>query len=185
MHFGANVILDLNTFIPACFLVVVGTQVMTFGAVSQYYATVTGLLPKSRRSEFLLNHVSTDRMVLLSAVFLLIGIGLFGYAVHGWAEQNFGPLTSPFIPRMVVAGMSVVVIGLQTFFTAFLLGVLNIPLPAVSGMTVMRRNGSVAVRFASACSTPRAAGGSATRCSDRGVVKRHGIPGGRFDRNCR
>jgi hypothetical protein len=33
VHFGANVILDLNTFISACFLVVVGTQVMTFGAV--------------------------------------------------------------------------------------------------------------------------------------------------------
>ena len=182
VHFGANVILDLNTFISACFLVVVGTQVMTVGAVSQYYATVTGLLPKSRRSEFLLNRIEHRPNGATVAVFLLIGIGLFGYAVHGWAEQNFGPLTSPFIPRMVVAGMSVVVIGLQTFFAAFLLGVLNIPLPAVSGMTVMRRNGSVrsALRGVSACSNPARCGRVGNQVSDRGVVKRHGIPGGRF-----
>jgi hypothetical protein len=127
LQFGANIVLDLNTFISACFLLVVGTQLLTIGAVSRYYATVTGLLPRSHRSEFLLEQVSTDRLVLLSAVFVLIGICLFGYAVHGWAEQDFGPLTSPFIPRMVVAGMSVLVIGLQTFFSAFLLGVLNIP----------------------------------------------------------
>ena len=84
---------------------------------------MTDLLPRSRRSAFLIAHLSTDRLALLSAAFVLIGIGLFGWAMHGWAEQDFGPLTSPLIPRMVVAGMNVLVIGLQTFFSAFLLGV--------------------------------------------------------------
>ena len=126
--FGANIVLDLNTFIFACFLIVVGTQLLSFGGVSRYYATVAGLLPASARAQFLLRHVTTDRLVLMALAFTLIGLGLFSYAVSAWAARDFGPLPGPIIPRTVVTGMSFLVIGLQTFFSAFLLGILSIPI---------------------------------------------------------
>ena len=40
---------------------------------------------------------------------------------------GFGPLEDPEIPRVVVLGLSLIVISLQSFFSAFLLGVLEIP----------------------------------------------------------
>ena len=99
-QFGANVVLDLNSFISACFLLVVGTQLLTFGAVARNSRDRDRCVcPRSRRSELLFEHVSTDRLALLSAIFALIGIGMFGYAVRasGSAElrRSDEPAHSP------------------------------------------------------------------------------------------
>ena len=55
------------------------------------------------------------------------GVAFFGYAVLSWAQLNFGPLSNPEIPRIVMLGLTLIVIALQVFFSAFLLGVLEIP----------------------------------------------------------
>jgi hypothetical protein len=34
----------------------------------------------------------------------------------GWAEVHFGPITDRLIPRLVVFGLTLFVIGVQTFF---------------------------------------------------------------------
>jgi hypothetical protein len=122
-----NVVLDLNSFVAACFLIVVGTQLLTFGGVSRYYATITGFLPDSPRARALLQHATTDRLVWLAAALVAVGLLLFGSAVVVWAHNGFGPITSPFAPRTAAAGLTAIVIGLQTFFSAFLLGMLAIP----------------------------------------------------------
>ena len=44
-----------------------------------------------------------------------------------WASLGFGPLSEPEIPRIVVLGLTLIVIALQSFFSAFVLGVLEIP----------------------------------------------------------
>ena len=54
-------------------------------------------------------------------------LGLFVYAVLRWARIDFGPLDDSELPRIIVLGLTLVVIGLQAFFSAFLLGVLEIP----------------------------------------------------------
>jgi len=122
-----NLSLDLNTFVAACFMVVVGVQLVTFGVLSRFYADITGVLPSNARSDWLARHISTDRLALNAGVCLLAGLGFFGYAVLSWAQLNFGPLSNPEIPRVVIFGLTLIVIALQVFFSAFLLGVLQIP----------------------------------------------------------
>ncbi len=46
----------------------------------------------------------------------------FTYAVARWAHLGFGPLNDSEIPRIVVLGLSLIVISFQAFFSAFLLG---------------------------------------------------------------
>jgi hypothetical protein len=122
-----NLSLDLNTFVAACFMVVVGVQLVTFGVLSRVYADITGILPSNSRSDWLARHISTDGLALNAGVSLLAGAAFFGYAVLSWAQLNFGPLSSPEIPRVVILGLTLIVIALQVFFSAFLLGVLQIP----------------------------------------------------------
>jgi Glycosyl transferase family 2 len=123
----SNVGLDLNTFIASCLLVVVGVQLLSFGALARYFAAISGFLPNSPRVVKMMRYAATDRLVLVSAVLILIGFALFGYAVSAWATVDFGPLASPRIPRMVVAGLTAIILGLQAFFTAFFFGILAIP----------------------------------------------------------
>ncbi len=41
----SNVVLDLNTFLAACFFVMLGIQLVTFGVLIRHHATIQGFLP--------------------------------------------------------------------------------------------------------------------------------------------
>ena len=47
---------------------VVGVQLTTFGALSRYYASMTGMLPRGPRSDWLVRTMSTDRVVVAAAL---------------------------------------------------------------------------------------------------------------------
>ncbi|GHD16996.1 dolichol-P-glucose synthetase [Tianweitania populi] len=119
--------LDLNTFMAACFMVVTGVQLVTFGMLSRLYADRIGLLPPNAASRWLKAHISTDRLALGAGACLLVGLTLFGSAFGSWAAMSFGPLNDPSIPRVVLLGLMLIATAFQVFFSAFLLGVLEIP----------------------------------------------------------
>jgi hypothetical protein len=131
-----NVALDLNTFVAACFIVMLGIQLLTFGILIRHYASIQGFLPHSRPVAALVNLMNIDRLALLGGIVAVLGAGLFLVALIQWSKVGFGPLNDPAIPRIVVLGATMVVIGVQTFFSAFLLGILSIPTtPRVSAGT--------------------------------------------------
>lgn len=137
-----NLSLDLNTFVAACFMVVTGVQLITFGAISRYYAEITGILPRSRHSGWLIRTISTDRLAANAGICFAGGILFFGYAVLRWAHLGFGPLNDSEIPRIVVLGLSLIVISFQAFFSAFLLGVLEIPVTRLKAGSAGRSDNS-------------------------------------------
>jgi glycosyltransferase involved in cell wall biosynthesis len=123
-----NLSLDLDTFMAACFMMVAGVQLVTVGLISRYYAHITGFLPKTGGSDWLIRNMSTDRLALDAGIIFAGGTLFFGYALARWAHLGFGPLSDSEIPRTVTLGLSLIVIGLQLFFSAFLLGVMEIPM---------------------------------------------------------
>lgn len=128
LHVTGDLSLDFNSFVAACFMVVSGTQLVTFGALSRRYAARTGMLPATRGADWLVSNITTDRLALAAGATLLCGLLLFGSALWDWASLDFGDLRDPGIPRIVTLGLTLVVIGLQLLFAAFFLGVLDIPL---------------------------------------------------------
>lgn len=127
VEFGENRTLDLNSFVAACFMMMVGLQLVTFGVLSRRYADLTGILPSNWRSEWLLRHISSDRLVLFAGGLFVGGALMFGYAAAAWASLGFGHLADPAFPRLVVLGLTLIVLGLQLLFSAFMLGILEIP----------------------------------------------------------
>ncbi len=127
VQFVTGVELDVNTFIAGCFMLVGGVQLITFGVLSRYYAHMTGILPGNRRSDWLIANITTDRIAVNAFLLLLGGLIMFGIAFGKWASAGFGDLTDTYVSRLVLFGLTLVVIALQAFFSAFLLGVLEIP----------------------------------------------------------
>jgi hypothetical protein len=121
-----NVILDLNSFLACCFLIMIGTQLLFYGILSRDFASRAGFLPARTRASAVAQRFTTDGMIWLALLLMAAGLGLFTYAVSEWASVSFGPLISTTIPRMVAGGLTLLVIGTQTFFSAFLLGILRI-----------------------------------------------------------
>lgn len=122
--------LDLNSFITACMMVVIGIQLLSFGALSRYFAAITGFLPDSPRVATMVRHATTDRLTLVAAALVLAGLCLFGFSLSRWAAVGFGPLANPIIPRAMIAAMTAIIVGVQVFFTAFFFGILAIPTKA-------------------------------------------------------
>ena len=134
-----NLSLDLNTFTAACFMVVTGVQLLTFGVISRCYAQKTGMLPSTRGSDWLSKTFSIDRLAGNAALCFAGGVLFFGYAVLRWAYLGFGPLNDSEIPRIVTLGLTLIVISLQAFFSAFLLGVLEIPVKRMTAPDTEQR----------------------------------------------
>jgi glycosyltransferase involved in cell wall biosynthesis len=122
-----DVILDIDSFISACFLVIVGVQFLSFGALSRSYAAIAGYLSRGTGSMTVLRHLSTDRLALCGALLVAVGAAMFSAALYAWALRGFGRLPEPSIPRIVLGGMTVIVIGFQVLATGFLLGIFEIP----------------------------------------------------------
>jgi hypothetical protein len=85
------------------------------------------MLPSTRGSTWLTTTFSIDRLVTDAVLCFVGGSLFFGYAVLRWAHLGFGPLDDSEIPRIVIVALTLIVISLQVFFSAFLLGVLEIP----------------------------------------------------------
>jgi glycosyltransferase involved in cell wall biosynthesis len=122
-----GVTLDLNSFIAGCVIAVIGHQMISFGLIARYYASISGMLPADAHSDSILALCKTDRLLIAALLLILAGAGIFSTALVIWAQTGFGELTSPLPTRLAVAGLSVIVIGFQTAFSAFLFGIFDIP----------------------------------------------------------
>lgn len=125
MVVGNGVELDLSSFLAACLMTVLGSQILTFGVLARYFATRSGMLPSASEAQWLTAVCKTDRFVTAAAVMLAVGMALFAVALSRWANADFGPLADPHVPRFVAGGMSLVVIGLQTAFAGFMFGIVD------------------------------------------------------------
>lgn len=122
-----GIVLDLNSFLASCLFTIIGVQLLTFGALARYYATVTGMLPPGPRSDRIVALCKTDRVVVVAGALVAAGLGLFGISLVEWARVDFGNLVNPVVPRLVAAGLSIIAIGVQTGFAGFIFGIFDIP----------------------------------------------------------
>lgn len=122
-----GVVFSQNSFAVACFLTIVGSQLVSVAVIAQQYATLTGFRPHTERTRWLERTVTTDRLVVFAAIVLAAGIAVFSSALAVWAGSSFGDITNPLVPRVVVAGFTIIVVGIQMLVAAFLVGILRIP----------------------------------------------------------
>lgn len=64
----------------------------------------------------------------IAALLLAAGIGGAGWATSRWAAVGFGSLNLQIVPRVLIVSLAMIVVAIQTAASAFLFGVLEIPL---------------------------------------------------------
>ncbi|MER8573385.1 glycosyltransferase family 2 protein [Mesorhizobium sp. M1409] len=126
VHILPNVTIDTHSLIVGCMAMLVGSSCMSFGLIARSFAMERGFLPVNPRVARIKAAVSLERMLLFSGVLILIGSVGLGYAVWTWAAANFGPLTYNSMVRMLTVSCTLVALGLQFAFTAFLWALIDI-----------------------------------------------------------
>jgi glycosyltransferase involved in cell wall biosynthesis len=118
--FGRN--WGLHTLIGGALLMIVGTQVLALGLCAHAYGTYfmgeRDPWFDRMRARFRLEHG-----LLLGGAFSLAGIAMGTVVVVTWISHGFGSLADE---RLALVSASLVIVGIQIFFSSFLLSILGL-----------------------------------------------------------
>jgi glycosyltransferase involved in cell wall biosynthesis len=112
----------LHTLIGGALLMIVGTQVLALGLCAHAYGTYfmgeRDPWFDRMRARFRLEHG-----LLLGGLFALVGLVMGGVIVATWISHGFGSLSDE---RLAVVAASLIIVGIQIFFSSFLLSILGL-----------------------------------------------------------
>ncbi len=112
----------LHTLIGGALLMIVGTQVLALGLCAHAYGTYfmgeRDPWFDRMRSRFRLEHG-----LLLGGAFALVGFAMGVVVVATWISHGFGSLADE---RLALVSASLVIVGIQIFFSSFLLSILGL-----------------------------------------------------------
>src|SRR5271169_4249729 len=112
----------VHALIGGALLMIVGTQVLALGLCAHAYGTYfmgeQDPWFDRMRARFRLEHG-----LLLGGVFALVGLVLGGLIVATWIAHGFGSLSDE---HLAVIAASLLIVGIQIFFSSFLLSILGL-----------------------------------------------------------
>ena len=112
--------LDIHSLMVACFAVLIGVQLMMFGALARRYQMIEGVLPPiANFKEFLLG-LSLERILQVAVVVFLGGAAGIVWAVMHWASLGFGPIPYNLVMRVLVIALTAVAVAIQLAASGFL-----------------------------------------------------------------
>ncbi len=112
----------VHTLIAGSLLVVVGTQLLGFGLCGRIYA-VHHLGDRDPWLERRISRFRLEHGLLLGGSLTAAGAVLGGLIVATWIAQGLGSLAEE---RVTILAATLVIVGIQVFFTSFLLSILSL-----------------------------------------------------------
>ena len=110
----------VHTLIGGSLLAIVGAQVVGLGLCGRAYG-VFHLGERDPRFERAAARVRLEHGLLLGAAVILAGLGVGGAIMATWIDKGFGTLGEE---RLAILAATFVIIGIQIFFTSFLLSII-------------------------------------------------------------
>ncbi|HEV2944852.1 MAG TPA: glycosyltransferase family 2 protein [Solirubrobacteraceae bacterium] len=113
---------DLHTLIGGSLLLIVGSEVLAMGLCAHAYGTYfmgeKDAWFDSMRARFRLEHG-----LALGGTIMLAGVVVGTVVIVHWISRGFGALAEE---RMAIVAATLVIVGLQVFFSSFLLSILGL-----------------------------------------------------------
>jgi glycosyltransferase involved in cell wall biosynthesis len=113
---------ELHTMVGGALLMIVGTQVIALGLCAHAYGTYF----MGERDPWFDRMRATFRLehgLMLGGATVLAGLAIAAAIVATWINRGFGQLSEE---RLAVLAAALVIIGIQIFFTSFLLSILGL-----------------------------------------------------------
>lgn len=113
-----------KTFYCCCLMLLLGVQVLTFGALTRLLASRLEILPPTKTSQFI-NRVIQEDILIVVGVLAAAGLGTVGYCVYYWASIMFQDIYVRELDRLLMFGITLIAISVQLFFSSFLYTVIS------------------------------------------------------------
>ena len=121
VHITPRLELDIHSLMVACFAILIGVQLLMFGALARRYQMIEGVLPPLANGlkSFLLG-LSLERILQVAVAVFLAGVGGVVWAVMHWASLGFGPIPYNFVMRVLIIALTAVAVAIQLAASGFL-----------------------------------------------------------------
>ena len=126
LYITSKTSINIHTFLVACLAVVLGTQGATFGVIAQRYAQRQGLLPH-RHHHWLVDGISLEALLRIAGLLFIAGSAGIGWSFFRWEQTGFGVLVGDGLLRIMILSSCAIAAAVQLGFSAFLLGILDLP----------------------------------------------------------
>jgi len=111
---------DLHSMIAGALLMIVGTQVLALGLCAHAYGTYF-MGERDPWFDRMRARYRLEHGLLLGGAVILAGLVLAGVIVEQWIERGLGALSEE---RLAVLAATLIIVGIQVFFSSFLLSIL-------------------------------------------------------------
>jgi hypothetical protein len=112
--------LDVHSLVVACFAILIGVQLMMFGALSRRYQMIEGVLPPTANFQKFLMGLSLEPILQAALVIFLAGAAGVAWAVMHWASLGFGQIPYNLVMRVLVIALTAVAVSIQLAASGFL-----------------------------------------------------------------
>jgi hypothetical protein len=102
-------------------LLIISFQNALFAATTTVYGVAAGYRRIGRAFEFVSRRLNLENLLILGAVLTVLGLIVTGHVFLDWSTQGFGALDRI---REMIGGVTLIVIGFQSFFGGFLLAII-------------------------------------------------------------
>lgn len=117
--------LGVTTELFAAMAVLLGAQLIGFGILARLYGVANRLWPASRMVERFRRAFSVERACVVGGALAVLGFTGILALFAGWTRAGFGPMDTAHQVRLAVPAMLASVLGLQTIFSGFLIGLID------------------------------------------------------------
>jgi glycosyltransferase involved in cell wall biosynthesis len=112
----------VHAIIGAALLMIIGTQVLALGLCAHAYGTYF-MGEKDPWFDRMRARFRLEHGLVLGGMFMLVGVALGAVILVSWISHGFGSLS---YERLAVIAASVLIVGIQIFFSSFLLSILGL-----------------------------------------------------------
>ena len=113
---------DLHTMVAGSLLVIVGSQVAALGLAAHAYATYF-MGAKDPWFDRMRARLRLEHGLLIGGAITFVGVVISAVVVGIWVNRGFGALSDE---RAVIAAATLIIVGIQIFFSSFLLSILGL-----------------------------------------------------------
>jgi glycosyltransferase involved in cell wall biosynthesis len=116
---------DVHTLLFANLAVICGYQAVLFAVMTKTFAIREGLMPEDARLTRMYRYFNLETGLVVGVVGLVAGVVLLGTAVLRWYDRDFGALNYARTMRLVIPGVALTALGVQTMLSSFFLSILG------------------------------------------------------------
>jgi glycosyltransferase involved in cell wall biosynthesis len=117
--------LDAHTLLVASLGLLVGQQAILFAVFAKMFSISEGLLPPDPKVNRFFEVFTLEKGLMLGAAATLIGLVVLLIAVNVWRQNHFGPLNYAETMRLVIPGVTLVALGMQSILGSFMISILG------------------------------------------------------------